>query len=111
MNQNPRSRSSRITGHGVPEYPFGLSVVLGVAHVFGHVGLKYPLHQSLGKEFEQGVLTDEAFRFLVISQQTVDQFFRDGHFFANSKFLGLASAYISSGLQSVIGSLSLTVSV
>ena len=44
--------------------------------------LQGTLYQFLGQQLEQAVLTDEVFRFLVISQQAVDQFVRDGHLFA-----------------------------
>ncbi len=60
----------------------GNALILGVAQVFSHLGLKGSLHQFLGEQLEQAVLTDEVFRLLVVSQQVVDQFVRDGHLFA-----------------------------
>jgi hypothetical protein len=45
-----------------------------------YLGLLF--HQFLGEQLEQAVLTNKDLRLLVISQQAVDQFVRDGHLFA-----------------------------
>ena len=78
----------------------GNRVVLGVAQMFCHLGLQGAFHQFLGELLEQAVLTDKVFRFLVVSQQAVDQFVRDGHLIANplkcSSFLPIDHLHKSS---------------
>ena len=84
----------------------GNGVVFGVTQVFGHLGLQCTLYQFLGEQLEQAVLTDEVFRFLVISQQAVDQFVRDGHLFAFpwecSSFLPIDRLHKSSYTSSTV---------
>ena len=58
-----------------------------VAEVLGQFGVQRLFYQQLGQLLEQAVLADQVFRFLVISQQFRQQFFRD------FVFLGCHCAY------------------
>lgn len=43
--------------------------MLGMAQMVGHLGFKGTLHQPLGEQLEQAVLTDEVFGFFLVSLQ------------------------------------------